>query len=264
MSRRRNEPMASNNVRHGRECSDKIEETSSDEGLLLRPKPRSKRDSRNYTVSHMQQHTCHSLCVIVVVMSRWRPYVRWCAMTAAFDFFKCCGTGIGNQSVLVREWAVSTKNVGCKEILSSPHPSGYAGVRLYESADTLDPYSSGCENKDISAVRPVWRGPASVCRTLGQRSHDTYESKTRMPKTLTRASARGTIRSSPKKSSQSLPSGYRNKRLGVGQLTTYFPTVPNQSRQVSHWMTAQPLAAQFETLSKLKVTHSGLGGLHRA
>ena len=98
-SRRRNEVMASNKVRHRRDCSDTIEETSSDEGLFrLRPKLCSKREFRNYTVSHSQQHICHSLRVIVVVMGRWCPYLRWCEMTAAYDFIKFCGTGLRHQN----------------------------------------------------------------------------------------------------------------------------------------------------------------------
>ena len=55
-----------------------------------------------YTMSHVQQHTCHSLCVTVVVMSRWCLYVRWCEMTAAFEFFKCRGTGLGSQRPCAR------------------------------------------------------------------------------------------------------------------------------------------------------------------
>ena len=67
---------------------------SSDEGSFLRPNLRSERESRNYTVSHMQHHSCHPLRVLVVVMSRRFPYVRWCELAASFDFLKCCGTGI--------------------------------------------------------------------------------------------------------------------------------------------------------------------------
>ena len=95
--------MASKRVRRGCDCSDTIEETSSDKGLLLRSNLRSKRGSRNYSVSHMQQHTCHSLPVIVVVMNTWCFCVRWCEMTAAFELFKCRATGLGGHALCARK-----------------------------------------------------------------------------------------------------------------------------------------------------------------
>ena len=55
-SRRRHELIAGMRVRRRRACTDTIEETSSDEDLVLRPNLRSKRESQNYTVSHVQQH----------------------------------------------------------------------------------------------------------------------------------------------------------------------------------------------------------------
>ena len=84
-------------------------------------------------MSHLQQHTCHSLRVIVVVMGRSCLSVRWCETTAALDFFKCHGTGLENQSALLCKWAVSAERFTLEDTLGQPHPGGYAGVRLGEA-----------------------------------------------------------------------------------------------------------------------------------
>ena len=124
----------------------------------------------------MQQQTCDSLHVIVVVVGGWCLYVRWFEMTAAFEFFKCRGTVLGSRR-LVHKRIVFTKRLTLEGISRSPHPGGYAGVRLGEARNPGPAEYERDHTSELHGQR-TRMNEAGVRRELGPRSHDASDPET--------------------------------------------------------------------------------------
>ena len=127
---------ANKKVRHRRDCSDTIEESSSGEGLLHRRNSRNQHESRKFAMTHLQQHTCQPLRVLVSVTNRWCVLVQWCEITSEFQHYTWRSSGLKNQSAHVIERTVSTELLALDGTSGEPRQGGYAEVRLGEARNS--------------------------------------------------------------------------------------------------------------------------------
>ena len=117
---------------HKRGCCDTIEGSASDEGLLQRRNSRNQRESRNCTMTHLQQHSCHFLRVLVSGANRWCMSVQWCDITSEFDLNTLRSTGLKN-SECTRDPMDNFNEAPCPGRNLRGTAPGYAGVRLGEA-----------------------------------------------------------------------------------------------------------------------------------
>ena len=104
-----------------------------DESPLQGRNSRNQRESQNYTVTHMQQHTCYFLRGLVGGANRWCVSMQWCDITSEFQVHTWRSTGFKNQSARVIQRTMSTKLSTLDGTSGEPHQGGYAGVRLGEA-----------------------------------------------------------------------------------------------------------------------------------
>ena len=92
-------------------CSDTIEESSSDEIVAQKKRPRSYRESRCCCSTHLQLHTCHLFHAYIPCVHVWCSRMTWHSVNCSCNLPTSRSLRPNSRSAHVVHWTISTQPV---------------------------------------------------------------------------------------------------------------------------------------------------------